>query len=324
MSDPSKTGPTSTAAGPWQRTLNTLNGLLFDRGEVASPSMGGLRVSMLGHTLLTGGIVLMAAAGFAISQALTRASVHQWDLCNHSRHGGATEALNNPDAVVWLRLQQAQQATISALPVATVAQRQRLLEQRQEILETMNSYCLISHNFQIQFTAFTSVGTAAAILVTISLITVAPDGLKTRNRTLLNVLMTSGIVLAICVIYPQTFSHIANEARAVSVYQQASNLLRSFNSTLANEQISSSEQDPRATSPLKSPEAIATFIRANDIALGKLTAARLSFNNRFATETLNQLNIQPGAAASPAAASSDAPALLPSAPAPVAPSATAP
>lgn len=289
--------------------------MLLVPDEPAPRSTGGKRLSLLGHTLLTGGLVLMAAVGYSISHSVTKASVHQWDLCNHNERQ-STQALSvGSGPVEWARIDQAQKKTILDLKVATPAQRQRLLEQRQEILETMNSYCLISHNFQIQFIALTSVGTAAAIFVTISLITVAPDGLKTNQRTLLNILMSSSIILAICVIYPQTFSQISNESRAVSVYQKAANMMRSFNSTLANQQISTNARNPLASAPLNSHNEVANFIRLNDDALDQLTSARLSFNNKFASDTFNQLNLQnvdtaPASPASPAPAA-PSPAITP-------------
>lgn len=308
MSDPSPALPATPLRGRWQQTRSTLTALLLVREDPDPEGAGKTRLNILGHTLLTGALFLTAGVGFLVSLGITQASINRWDHCpQYEQKNGAGSAVDAGARRDAERSAQAKEM-INNLTVATRAQRQRLLQQRQEMEATRESFCLISHNFEIQFTAFTSVGTAAAILVTIALTTVAPDGLKTQNRTLLNVLMSSGIILAISVIYPQTFSQIANQTEAESAYQQTTNLLYAFTSALANKQISTNEQNPHAYTPINTSADVATLIRMNDAALAQLTSAKLSFNNQFATKTLQRVNSQSGSTgATPTAATPAAP-----------------
>ena len=260
---------------------------------------------------------LSAGVTFYVNMEVTRNVIHRWDLCIHSSGPNSLPSSTEDGAQDWKQSQQALTQALNNLNSASPSQRARLLEQHHEIRGVMNSHCLMSHNFEIQFTSFTFVGTAAAILVTICLASVAPDGLKTKNRTLLNVMMTSSLILGICVIYPQTFSQSSNAIQAKSVYVQASNLLRMVNSALANQQIASDPKNPSDFTALNSPQAVATLIRMNDEALIQLTVSRVAINNDFASRTFSQVapggtstsgsEAAPAAAAPGAAAPSAAP-----------------
>lgn len=285
------------------RRWQTLVDQLTIREHPDQPDPSRLRLSALGHAVLTGSIFLAGVLGFMASTAFTQNTMHRWDLCGHSEDTLQTQLSIHSRAKDMVAADKGGKSAIANLNAATPSQRSRLLEQRKEIIDIMGSYCMISHNFQIQFTAFTVVGTAAAILVTISLASVAPDGLKSRNRTLLNVLMSASIVLAICVIYPQAFSQKDNLIEAQSIYMRAATLLRAFSSTIANQQASYGLQKPAQVSPLNSSTNVAIFIRSIDNALDQLTVSRLSLNNDFANRTLNQLNLPAGGGSgSPAAA----------------------
>lgn len=269
----------------WQGVISLLTVRESQAEEAPQASL-----SPLGHAVLTGSIFAVAAICFAANMALTEQKMHRWDLCIHSEGAMTRPSTPSSGNSAWNESNNAINQAIANLKIATQSQRDRLLEQRHEILGIMNSYCMISHNFQIQFTSFTFVGTAAAILVSISLASVAPDGLKAKNRTLLNVLMTASIILAICVIYPQTFDMTANQEQAHATYINAANLMRSFNSTLANQQMATSSQNPAASTPLNSPEQVATYIRSTDNSLVQLTSAKISFNNDFANRTFSQID----------------------------------
>jgi hypothetical protein len=264
-------------------------------GDPSQQAPSPVRLSALGHTLLTGSIFLCSCLAFAIAMTTMERTVHRWDLCNHAEGSLLLRASPSTRTRLWRDAEKAANDAIAKLSVASPAQRARLLEQRHEIVGLMDSYCLISHDFQIQFTAFTMVGTAAAILVTISLASVAPDGLKTSNRTLLNVLMTSSIILAICVVYPQSFSQKNNQDVARITYLQAAGLMRTFSSSIANLEIPKDGNNSTVFTPMKSPDQIALFIRMVDASLEQLNSSRLSFNNNFASSTFNQLSAPSGA-----------------------------
>lgn len=264
-----------------------------------------LRLSFFGHAVLTGTLFLTAGVTFAINMQITREAIHRWDLCVHSSGPNSLPSSIEDGNLDWKQEQQALNQALNSLSAASQPQRARLLEQHHEIRGVMNSHCLMSHSFEIQFSAFTFVGTAAAILLTICLASVAPDGLKTKNRSLLNAMMTSSLILGICVIYPQTFAQSSNAATAKNVYVQASNLLRMVNSALANQQIASDPKNPSAFTALTSSQAVATLIRMNDEALIQLTATRVAINNDFASRTFSQVDPSgpsgSGSAATPAA-----------------------
>lgn len=264
--------------------------MLTIREDPGHGNLPRLQLSALGHAVLTGALFLSAGVTFVVNMEFTRNIVNRWDLCIHSSGPNSLPSTAEAADEDWKQSQQTLTQSLNSLTVATQAQRSRLLEQHHEIRGVMNSHCLISHNFEIQFTSFTFVGTAAAILVTICLASVAPDGLKTKNRVLLNVMMSSSIILSICVIYPQTFSQNNNQSQAKSIYVQAANMMRVLNSTLANKEVATNPQNPKVFMPLNSTEAVATFIRMNDNALIQLTSARVSINNDFANRTFNQLN----------------------------------
>lgn len=304
---PAAPRPAALRPGGWRWLLAQLT----VRGNPDQPATNQWRLSAFGHTALTSSIFLAGILGFMASSALTQKTMHRWDLCGHTEDILQTQSHSHSRFQDMTSSDGEAQAAIARLSAATPSQRSRLLEQRQEIIDIMGSYCLISHNFQIQFTAFTVIGTAAGILVTISLASVAPDGLRSKNRTLLNVLMSAGIVLAICVIYPQAFSQSSNLAEAKSIYMQAANLHRSFSSAIANQQASTNNQNPPLFSPLNSSDNVAIFIRSNDNALDQLTASRLSMNNDFANRTLNQLT-----PASSGGAAANSPSPNPSGPTP--------
>ncbi|MFM8525231.1 MAG: hypothetical protein ACKOCM_06385 [Cyanobacteriota bacterium] len=289
MSDPSPIAPVSSA-GPqrptlWQRLIDLLT-VREDPDHRESP---GRRLSSCGHAVLTGSLFLSASVAFLANMEYTRSIVHRWDLCIHTSAPNAAPTSTEVSYPNWQESQKILQQTINSLTVATPAQRSRLLEQHHEVQAVMNSYCLISHNFEIQFTSFTFVGTAAAILLTICLASVAPEGLKTEKRGLLNTIMSSSIILAVCVVYPQTFAQRNNQDQAKLIYSQAADQMRIINSTLANNQITTNPQSPNDFLPLDSKEAVATFIRMNDNALVQLTSARVSINNDFANRTFNRL-----------------------------------
>lgn len=269
--------------------------------------------------MLTGALFLGSGVAFFINMQITRNVIHRWDLCVHASGPNSLPSSPEDGNEDWKQSQQALSEALNSLKAASLAQRERLLEQHHEIRGVMNSHCLMSHNFEIQFTAFTFVGTAAAILVTICLASVAPDGLKTKNRALLNVMMTSSMILGICVIYPQTFSQSANANQAKSVYVQASNLLRLVNSALANQQIASDPKNPSVFTALNSSEAVATLIRMNDQALIQLTVTRVAINNDFASRTFSQVapsGPSNGSAAAPGPPAADAAAPTAAPPAP--------
>ena len=284
--------------------------MLTTRDDPTGGDRPSLRLSLFGHTVLTSAMFLSAGVTFYVNMEVTRNVIHRWDLCIHSSGPNSLPSSTEDGAEDWKQSQQALTQALNNLNSASPSQRARLLEQHHEIRGVMNSHCLMSHNFEIQFTSFTFVGTAAAILVTICLASVAPDGLKTKNRTLLNVMMTSSLILGICVIYPQTFSQSSNATQAKSVYVQASNLLRMVNSALANQQIASDPKNPSDFTALNSPQAVATLIRMNDEALIQLTVSRVAINNDFASRTFSQVapggTSTSGSEAAPAAAAPSA------------------
>lgn len=282
--------------------------LLTTRDDPDEGGRPSLRLSLLGHAALTSTLFLVAGLTFAINMQITREAINRWDLCVHSSGPNSLPSSVDDSNLEWEQEQQALQQALNSLSVASQAQRSRLLEQHHEIRGVMNSHCLMSHAFDIQFSAFTFVGTAAAILVTICLASVAPDGLKTNNKSLLNAMMTSSLILGLCVVYPQTFAQSSNAAAAKNVYLQASNLLRMLNSALANQQIASDPKNPNAFTALASSQAVATLIRMNDEALIQLTATRVAINNDFASRTFSQV--------SPSGPSAGASAVTPAAPAP--------
>lgn len=282
--------------------------LLTTRDDPEEDGRPSLRLSLLGHAALTGTLFLIASLGFAINMQITREAINRWDLCVHSSGPNSLPSSVEDGNLEWKQEQQALNQALNSLSVASQAQRSRLLEQHHEIRGVMNSHCLMSHSFDIQFSAFTFVGTGSAILVTICLASVAPDGLKTKNKSLLNAMMTSSLILGICVVYPQTFAQRGNATAAKNVYLQASNLLRMVNSALANQQIASDPKNPNAFTALTTSQAVATLIRMNDEALIQLTATRVAINNDFASRTFSQV--------SPSGPSGGAGAATPAAPEP--------
>lgn len=157
---------------------------------------------------------------------------------------------------------------IDALRTTTPSQKVRLRQQIAEVIRILDSDCQTHLFFISERMALGLIGTAAAIVLTVTFGHTASKGLQQANRLTLNLGGTALIVLT-TIASISTFLNISNNSpRTGALYLKARTLLNTFATELVN-----------ASTTIATPAELDAWMKAKDQAIQPLLLLQLNFND---------------------------------------------
>ena len=228
-------------------------------------------LSQLAHAAVSLSIIVLFWVFFQLVHLVSVARFQQWQICE-----------NNHSPTSATRISLAKQhhqinGMIDALKTATSSQKTRLRQQTAEITGLIDSVCQARLYFAAQQVSLGVVGTAAAIVLTVTLSLTATKGIGNANGLALNLAGTALIVLTATAYMGTFFNDNKNLPVIINLYVKTRTLLSAYATDLVN---------PKLT--LASPAELETWMQANDQAFEPLLVIHINFNSNLMDQVLTQ------------------------------------
>lgn len=227
------------------------------------------RLSNTGHLLLAMSVVSLACSGFLIFRKDAQNRLQKLEYCQRET------------AV----LQQAETAAMSpmvllakALPSATPLQKQRLLQQADELIALNRYHCQSMELISTTYQSLVSVANVSAMVSATMLALLSVHGLKGEITWPVTVLGASAFTLGIAVVSIQTFNLNDNLRTSRALYEQTVALKRYFATSIANQE----SADARQHLNLLNPQDLAAFMKTVDQRLSNIDTPAFAMNDSFA------------------------------------------
>jgi hypothetical protein len=245
--------------------------------------------SLLAHGLLSGALLFGALALYGSTWASINKLSDDWRVCAVIKGGNTSQAKGTPAALPDL---QAVFANIDSLGgrasknTVLTSQKARLKEQLKQLDIAQKAACSIGIFFFANRNAALTVSTAAGILTITSLAIVSKKGWEETNNTIINIGVSSGLILFTIWTFSQLYGQGINYESHKIKQALATDLINSVASATANH---SAIGFPDPNSPSKpAPLDLNTFtgmtslIRALDSKLQILNKPEFSGDTTFA------------------------------------------
>jgi hypothetical protein len=280
-----------------------------------------------GHAALSGLIVVVAASLYGISYYSIQRLSAQWEVCPQSQPLLLTEPDAQPPtsapAAGQLRsplrpflgepmqrplpdlhhvlaridaLDQSQDPTVQR-PTVSNDQEERLKTQLLQFQRAQQTACQIGVFFFAHRNATLTVATAAAILALASLAIVSKEGWTQTNNVIINLGLTSGLVLFTAITYSQLYGQGSNFENQKAKVILATNALNSIASAVANRADADLVKDSDASGiskprniSLTKAEDMAALIHALDRQLEVLVNLDFSGDSSFAEQSAKRIS----------------------------------
>lgn len=229
-------------------------------------------LSQLAHVAANLSILILWWAFFHLVHGTAMTHFQQWQVCeNNLSPANATQ--------ISLSQQQDQiNGMIDALgTTATPSQKMRIRQQTAEIIRILDSACQRRLYFASHRVAIGTIGTAAAIIMTLTLGLSAYKGIQQTNRLTLNLAGTALIALTTAVSVSSLFSDSSNLLKTVNLYFNARYLLNTIATDLVN---------PKSL--LATPVELEAWMKAKDQAIHTLLMFHLNVNETMMDQTLTK------------------------------------
>lgn len=267
---------------------------------------GRLNPTLLAHVLLSGGLLLasivlyIAAAGFIVALSAN------WRICPIF----AAE-ITDPETAAVPAPSMPPSSAAGSFPslVAVFAdidglgrmndaarvdlrQKRRLKEQLAQLEKGQRNSCSIGVFFFANRNAALTVSTAAGILAIVSLAIVSKQGWEKTNNTIINIGITSGLILFSVWTFSQLYGQGINYESYRSKYTLATNLLNRIASAAANGSVLADPDGgsgPAVPLDLNTAAGMASLLRLLDVKLEVIERPEFSGDTSFAQSSAERL-----------------------------------
>jgi hypothetical protein len=211
--------------------------------------------------------------------------LQEWQICENNL---------SPANATQISLSQQQDQINGMIDVlgttATSSQKLRLRQQIAEIIRIVDSVCQRRLYFASQRIALGTIGTGAAIVVTLAFGLSASKGIQQTNRLTINLAGTALVALTIAVSLSTLFSDSSNLPNTIILYLNARIVLNTFATDLVN---------PKSF--LATPVELEAWMKGKDQAIQSLLVIHLTVNDSMMDQTLTKYLPNTGSAPLPAA-----------------------
>jgi hypothetical protein len=232
----------------------------------------------------------------------------EWNVCLGARtSNGNVVASTIPGSLQKLGVSANGKAVTTSEPVR-LEQKRRLEEQLKELERGMRTACRVGIFYYTNRNATLTIGTAAGIVALGSLALISRQGWEKSSNVLINIGITSGLVLSSAWTFGQLYGQSQNLESFSTKYVVAYALLNSVATSLANATApataTNSAASPGTALDLNTEAGMAALTQSIDDPLAILNRPTFQIDDSFArssSQKLNQLlNAQPVSPAEPA------------------------
>lgn len=280
----------------WSRSCHQLRQWLIEEKE--GKEGPGANPTLVGHLAISTGLILLASVlywgvFFTVSGISSR-----WTICqgqpqteeDEQRHQGElNNRLVNLDARIG-RLSAVVDASI------TPGQTMRLKEQIRQLDQGRRLACTVGVFYFSHRYAALSLSTAAGILALSSLALISKQGWEKSNNAIINIGITSGLVLYSAWTFSQLYGQAANYENYSRKYVLANDLIATIESAVANGSAQISANQEPTTLNLASKPDMAKLIGHVDERLRVINKPEFTGDASFAEDSFQTIRgfIKPG------------------------------
>jgi hypothetical protein len=242
-------------------------------------------LSQLAHGAASLSILIVWWALFLLVHGIAMGRLQEWQICENNLSPA------NASQISLSQQQDQINGMIDALgTTATSSQKMRLRQQISEIILIVDSVCQRRLYFASQRIALGTIGTGAAIVLTLAFGLSASKGIQQTNRLTINLAGTALVALTIAVSLSTLFSDSSNLPNTLNLYLNARIVLNTFATDLVN---------PKSF--LATPVELEAWMKGKDQAIQSLLVFHLTVNETLMDQTLTKYHPNTAIAPLPAA-----------------------
>lgn len=262
--------------------------------------------SFLGHVLISGSIIGLAILAYVVPLALVFDKAKEWEVCSRIPQQKPEKPekpgikLPNKGDDSSLNLEQVKQnitnlGTADLKNVPLRSQKDRLITQVQQLNQAQQTACTIGIYFFANRTATSTVATATGIAALASLAFVSKKGWEQSNNAIINLGVTSGLILFSTLTFSQLYGQGSNFENQRTKQNLSIDLLNRVASASANGSAQVTIPDAK-TNPkevdinLNTSAGLQQFIRALDRELQTLHKLDFGLDDSFAKTAFGQIS----------------------------------
>jgi hypothetical protein len=210
-----------------------------------------LHPSFLAHLTITTAIVFGAVISYGIATFYIRHLASTWQICPTANNQSSkaqrdaaakAPASTNPSKapeVMWPDLSETRRSIDAMDGTILPGQKDRIKAQLDQIREAQSQSCKIGVYFFSNRAAGQTVSTAAAVVAISSLAFLSKKGWENTNNAVINIGVTSGLVLFTTWTFGQLYGQSINYENQRTKFVLATNLLNRVSSAVANRNLAS-------------------------------------------------------------------------------------
>jgi len=259
-----------------------------------------LNPTFLAHLLITIGIVSAALLLYYRARSYIAELSFKWQICPPMSRESESQTVDSPSSAprsdssitpegFWPDLSQTLGSIDKLEGTIQASQKGRLKAQLIQIRAAQSSACAIGVYFFANRTAGQSVSTASAIVAISSLAFLSKKGWEGTNNAVINIGVTSGLVLFSTWTFGQLYGQSVNYENQRTKFVLTTNLLNSISSAVANRNISRFDvseavagQDAEPSSRLNNSDNMAILIESVDKQLAVINDLKFEGDSSFA------------------------------------------
>ncbi len=296
----------------WQQRIDhyLFHPVTDDRGEVHKVP------SIACHCLVTGSILGLSMAFYALTYVLITFKADEWNVCRGARMDSEKAAASTISASLAKLGIPAKDGVGMAPESVRPEQKNRLREQLKELEKSLQTACRVGIFYYTNRSATLTIGTAAGIVALGSLALISKQGWEKSSNVLINIGITSGLVLSSSWTFGQLYGHSQNLETFSTKYVVAYSLLNTVATSLANATApalpAQATSAPGVALDLNTQAGMAALSQSLDEQLAILHRPTFQIDDSFARNSSQKLNqllnaqpiapVEPGATQTPSAA----------------------
>jgi hypothetical protein len=286
-----------TLASAWSHSCHQLRHCLID--DQVTPEGHSANPTIAGHLAISAGLIVLATmlywgVFFTVSRISSRWSICQGQPQSDRDRSSQQSELNNRLVSLDNRIGRLSNAGIAES--ITPGQTQRLKEQVRELDQGRRLACTVGVFFFSHRNAALSLSTGAGILALSTLALISKQGWQKSNNALINIGISSGLVLYTAWTFSQLFGQATNYESYSKKYVLANDLISTLESAVANgSAVITTNQVPTTLNLAGRPD-MATLISYVDERLRSINKPEFSGDASFAEDSFQKIGgfIQPG------------------------------
>lgn len=282
----------------WSRCCHQLRQWLIEEQEGEDGHRA--RPTLVGHLAISTGLILLAmvlywGVFFTVSGISRRWTICQGQPQTDEEKQRQKGELNNRLLSLDRRIGRLSNAGVSVS--ITSGQTQRLKEQIRQLDQGRRLACTVGVFYFSHRYAALSLSTAAGILALSSLALISKQGWERSNNAIINIGISSGLVLYSAWTFSQLYGQASNYENYSRKYVLANDLIATIESAVANGSVLISTSQEPTTLNLASKPDMATLISHVDERLRIINKPEFASDSSFAEESFQTIRgfIKPGA-----------------------------